>query len=119
MSGNLPNTDDVLLQVPDVRCLRSAAETDHPPRILLLYGSNRECSYSRLLTLEAERLLRYFGAETHVFHPSGLPLPDDAPVTHPKVVELQGYASASGRVARLLHTVQNPPLHEGDPCLTI
>jgi hypothetical protein len=33
MSGNLPNTDDVLLQVPDVRSLRSAAETDHPPRI--------------------------------------------------------------------------------------
>ncbi|MFA5731055.1 MAG: arsenical resistance protein ArsH [Acidithiobacillus sp.] len=90
MSGNLPNTDDVLLQVPDVRCLQSAAETDHPPRILLLYGSNRECSYSRLLTLEAERLLRYFGAETHVFHPTGLPLPDDAPVTHPKVVELRG-----------------------------
>ncbi|MHB8201869.1 MAG: arsenical resistance protein ArsH [Acidithiobacillus sp.] len=90
MSGNLPNADDVLLQVPDVRCLRSAAETDHPPRILLLYGSNRECSCSRLLTLEAERLLRYFGAETHVFHPMGLPLPDDAPVTHPKVVELRG-----------------------------
>ena len=90
MSGNLPNTDDVLLQVPDVRRLRSAAETDHPPRILLLYGSNRERSYSRLLTLEAERLLRYFGAETRVFHPRGLPLPDDAPVTHPKVVELQG-----------------------------
>ena len=90
MSGNLPNTDDVLLQVPDVWRLRSAAETDHPPRILLLYGSNRERSYSRLLTLEAERLLRYFGAETRVFHPRGLPLPDDAPVTHPKVVELQG-----------------------------
>ena len=41
------------------------------------------------MTLEAERLLRYFGAETRVFHPTGLPLPDDAPVTHPKVVELQ------------------------------
>lgn len=61
----------------------------HPPRILLLYGSLRERSYSRLLTLEAERLLRRLGAETRVYDPRGLPLPDSAPVDDPKVQELR------------------------------
>jgi arsenic resistance protein ArsH len=49
---------------------------DPPPRILLLYGSLRERSYSRLVVEEAARLLRYFGAETRIFDPSDLPLPD-------------------------------------------
>ena len=48
-----------------------------------------ERSYSRFLTLEAQRLLDAFGAETRVYHANGLPLPDDAPVDHPKVVELR------------------------------
>lgn len=61
----------------------------HKPRILLLYGSNRPRSFSRLLVEEAERLLQHLGAETRVFNPSGLPLPDDAPDTHPKVQELR------------------------------
>ena len=61
----------------------------HRPRILLLYGSLRERSFSRFLTLEAARLLEAFGAETRIFNPSGLPLPDDAPVDHPKVQELR------------------------------
>ncbi|MCX2721865.1 arsenical resistance protein ArsH [Roseibium salinum] len=60
-----------------------------PPRVLLLYGSLRERSYSRFLALEAERLLQAFGAETRIFDPSGLPLPDDQPSDHPKVVELR------------------------------
>ncbi|MES0882390.1 arsenical resistance protein ArsH [Roseibium sp. SCP14] len=64
-------------------------ELSHPPRILLLYGSLRERSYSRFLVLEAERLLKTFGAETRVFNPSGLPLPDDADTDHPKVAELR------------------------------
>lgn len=64
-------------------------ELSHPPRVLLLYGSLRERSYSRFLVLEAERLLNAFGAETRVFDPSGLPLPDDAGTDHPKVVELR------------------------------
>ena len=64
------------------------AEGEHKPRILLLYGSNRERSYSRLLTQEAARLLEAFGAETRIFDPSGLPMPDDADSSHPKVKEL-------------------------------
>ncbi|MCM3536330.1 NAD(P)H-dependent oxidoreductase, partial [Cellulosimicrobium funkei] len=63
--------------------------SDHPPRILLLYGSLRPTSYSRLLTLEAERILRKLGAETRVFDPHGLPLADSVPADHPKVLELR------------------------------
>jgi arsenical resistance protein ArsH len=61
----------------------------HAPRILLLYGSLRLRSFSRFLTLEAARLLEALGAETRIFNPSGLPLPDDAPADHPKVHELR------------------------------
>lgn len=86
---SLPNVDEGLLDIPSHERLFPAAPSRHPPRILLLYGSLRERSYSRLLTLEAERLLRHFGAETRVFHADGLPLPDGAPVEHPKVQELR------------------------------
>ncbi|MFT7774199.1 arsenical resistance protein ArsH [Roseateles sp.] len=67
----------------------------HRPRILMLYGSLRERSYSRLLTFEAARLLEAMGAEIRIFDPSGLPLPDDAPDTHPKVQELRQLAAWS------------------------
>lgn len=63
--------------------------SSHPPRILLLYGSLRERSYSRLLIEEADRLLRSFGAETRIYDPRGLPQPDDASPDHPKVKELR------------------------------
>ena len=84
----LPNVNAALFDKPDALRLQPQPST-HPPRILLLYGSLRKRSFSRLLTLEAERLLQAMGAETRVFNPSGLPLPDDAPDTHPKVVELR------------------------------
>lgn len=78
-------------QVPDrARLQRSPSE--HPPRILLLYGSLRPRSFSRLLVQEAARVLQAMGAEVKVFHPSGLPLPDDAPDSHPKVQELRELA---------------------------
>jgi arsenic resistance protein ArsH len=71
----------------------------HPPRILLLYGSVRERSYSRLASEEAARLLQAMGAETRTFSPSRLPLPDDAPESHPKVQELRELAAwAEGMV---------------------
>ena len=59
------------------------------PRILILYGSVRERSYSRLAGEETGRLLSAMGAEVKTFNPSGLPLPDDAAETHPKVQELR------------------------------
>lgn len=61
-----------------------------PPRILLLYGSLRQRSFSRHATEEAARLLRFFGAETRIFDPSDLPMPDQvAGDDHPAVRELR------------------------------
>lgn len=63
---------------------------DPPPRILLLYGSLRERSFSRLCVEEAARLLQLFGCETRIFDPSTLPLPDQHPGDdHPAVHELR------------------------------
>lgn len=87
---DLPNIHSSLLSKPDLEKLEPAERATHPPRILLLYGSVRERSYSRFLTLEAARLLEAMGAETRIFDPSGLPLPDSVPVDHPKVEELRG-----------------------------
>ncbi len=86
---DLPNIAPAVLDIPDLRKLEPARISAHPPRILLLYGSLRETSYSRLLVQEAERILQQFGAETRVFDPHGLPMADSAPADHPKVVELR------------------------------
>lgn len=67
----------------------------HPPRILMLYGSLRERSYSRLLTFEAARLLERFGAEVRIFDPRGLPMVDATPPDHPKVRELRALSEWS------------------------
>lgn len=88
MPDDLPNVAADSLDLPTIDWLRATPST-HPPRILLLYGSLRERSYSRFLTLEAERLLKHFGAETRIFDPHGLPLPDGATIDHPKVQELR------------------------------
>lgn len=85
----IPNLDNALVDLPTVDKLARAQTSTHKPRILLLYGSTRERSFSRLLTEEAARLLEHFGAQTRIFNPSGLPLADDAPDDHPKVKELR------------------------------
>ncbi|MDH0569351.1 arsenical resistance protein ArsH [Pseudomonas indoloxydans] len=87
MIDNLPNVAEELF-ARSIPTNLGLAEGEHKPRILLLYGSNRERSYSRLLTQEAACLLEAFGAETRIFDPSGLPMPDDADSSHPKVKEL-------------------------------
>ncbi|KMN13164.1 NADPH-dependent FMN reductase [Pseudomonas weihenstephanensis] len=89
MQDTLPNVDADLIDIPSLEQLSPRTPMRHKPRILLLYGSTRERSFSRLVTQEAARLLNEFGAETKIFDPSGLPLPDDAPDTHPKVAELR------------------------------
>ncbi|ATH81483.1 arsenical resistance protein ArsH [Pseudomonas sp. KHPS1] len=89
MHDDLPNIDRQLLDLPTSDKLAIEPASTHAPRILLLYGSTREKSFSRLLTEEAARLLQRFGAETRIFDPRGLPLPDDAPDSHPKVQELR------------------------------
>ena len=86
---DLPNISPGFLDRPGPAKLNIADGTAHPPRILLLYGSLRERSYSKLLALEAERLLRWMGCETRLYDPLGLPQVDAAPADHPKVAELR------------------------------
>ena len=85
----LPSLNHALIDLPTPEKLGLHTASEHKPRILLLYGSTRERSFSRLLTEEAARLLELLGAETRTFNPSGLPLPDDASESHAKVQELR------------------------------
>jgi arsenical resistance protein ArsH len=92
--SNLPNIKSDAFAVPAASLLQRPA-AQHRPRILLLYGSLRQRSFSRFAVEEAARLLEAFGAETKIFNPSGLPLPDDAPATHHKVQELRDLSAWS------------------------
>ncbi|PWC31218.1 arsenical resistance protein ArsH [Azospirillum sp. TSO35-2] len=92
---SLPSLDERFFEVPDLDGLTPERPSTHPPRILLLYGSLRERSYSRFLTEEAARLLRRMGAETRIFDPRDLPLPDSVPADHPKVAELRALSQWS------------------------
>lgn len=87
--SDTPNIAPEHFDVTDPAKLFPAERREHPPRILLLYGSLRERSYSRLMTEEAARVLRQLGAETRTFNPSGLPLPDDTDASHAKVSALR------------------------------
>jgi len=88
LSETFPALQERHLRQPDIDALRPAFST-HKPRILILYGSLRAVSYSRLLAQEAARLLEYFGCEVRIFNPEDLPLPDAEPASHPKVQELR------------------------------
>jgi arsenic resistance protein ArsH len=92
---DLPQAEATHFRVPDPERLRPATGSTHPPRILLLYGSLRPRSFSRLVVEECVRLLHAMGSEARVFNPSGLPLADDAPDDHPKVLELRELAAWS------------------------
>ena len=92
--SDLPNIRADLLEVPDPERL-ARPNPSHKPRILLLYGSLRERSYSRFLTQEAARMLEVFGAEPRIFDPHGLPLPDAVSADHPKVQELRSLSEWS------------------------
>jgi arsenic resistance protein ArsH len=86
---HIPQLDADLIELPSADKLGIELKSTHKPRILLLYGSTRERSFSRLLVEEAARLLQRMGAETRVFNPSGLPLPDDVADDHPQVQQLR------------------------------
>ncbi|CAN7417255.1 arsenical resistance protein ArsH [Rhizobium leguminosarum] len=92
--SDLPAVSPMHLRQPDMDALRPAFST-HKPRILILHGSLRAVSYSRFLAQEAARLLEYFGCEVRIFNPEGLPLPDAAPASHPKVQELREWSAWS------------------------
>ncbi|MBN9146173.1 MULTISPECIES: arsenical resistance protein ArsH [unclassified Novosphingobium] len=75
------------------RPAQGLGEFDAPPRVLLLYGSLRERSYSRLVVEESARLLQFFGCETRIFDPRDLPLPDQIEGDkHPAVDELREHS---------------------------
>ena len=93
--SDLPNIDNGCFQTPDATSVFKDAPSSHRPRILLLYGSLRARSFSRLAVEEAARLLEAMGAETRIFDPRGLPLPDAEPAEHPKVQELRELAQWS------------------------
>lgn len=92
MSDDLPALVRDALPPIDVALLKSSNDDGHKPRILLLYGSLREQSYSRRAAEESARILQHLGCETKLFDPRGLPQPDDAEPDHPKVVELRNLA---------------------------
>jgi arsenic resistance protein ArsH len=87
--AGLPNINAEQLQVPTLAQLEPVGQFNHPPRILLLYGSLRERSFSRFLIEEAARILEHFGAEVKIFDPMTLPMAGSVADDHPKVVELR------------------------------
>lgn len=94
-ADDLPNIDLSYIEPIDIESLIGANDPRHAPRILVLYGSLRTRSFSKLAAEEASRLLRWYGCEVKMFDPSGLPLPDDADIEHPKVQELRELAQWS------------------------
>lgn len=89
MSDDLPALVVEAMPEIDVGMLKAPGDSGHKPRILLLYGSLREQSYSRRAVEESARILRHLGCETKIFDPRGLPQPDGAEPDHPKVAELR------------------------------
>ena len=94
-SPETPNIDFECLHAIEKEKLLKQQTAEHKPKILLLYGSLRARSFSRLACEEAARILEYLGAQTRTFNPSGLPLPDDTDDQHPKVQELRELAQWS------------------------
>ncbi|MCJ8314635.1 MAG: arsenical resistance protein ArsH [Saccharospirillaceae bacterium] len=85
---NMPNIDQEVLNLIDPIKIQPTLST-HKPKILLMYGSLRDRSFSRLVVEESAKILELFGAEVKIFNPSGLPLPDDCDADHIKVQELR------------------------------
>jgi arsenic resistance protein ArsH len=86
---DLPNIKEELLDIPSIAKLAPTGDLSHPPRILMLYGSLRERSFSRFLTEEAARILTQLGADVKIFDPMQLPMVGSVGEDHPKVQELR------------------------------
>ncbi|KAK4989387.1 hypothetical protein LTR50_003263 [Elasticomyces elasticus] len=65
------------------------AEDGERLKVLVLYGSLRSRSYSKLLAYEASRILFRLGCDVRVYDPTGLPVKDDVQHLHPKVEEIR------------------------------
>ncbi|KAI4148135.1 MAG: hypothetical protein LQ340_005217 [Diploschistes diacapsis] len=75
-----------ILQMVDAEIMSKGQER---LKVLVLYGSLRARSYSRLLAFEASRILFRLGCDVRVYNPAGLPVKDDLQFAHPKVQELR------------------------------
>lgn len=95
MDNPLSNIKLDCIQPTDASEYKQPNDDGHAPRILILYGSLRERSFSRLLARECSYILEYLGATSRIFDPSGLPLPDSVDNSHEKVQELRELASWS------------------------
>ena len=125
MQADLPNLDERAVALPDLATLTPAAVSTHPPRILMLYGSLRERSYSRFLTEDAARLLVRFGAEVRIFDPRELPMAGAVPEDHPQVQRIRALSLWSegqvwcsperhGTVTGIMkNQIDNLPLNDG------
>ena len=89
MKNDLPNIEPAHLHDIDAKRLALPDEPNHAVKVLMLYGSLRKRSYSRLMTEEAARVLKHFGADVRIFNPADLPLVDESSETHDKVQELR------------------------------
>jgi arsenic resistance protein ArsH len=87
--NDTPQIADAAFHQTDHNQLFPQNRPGHPPRVLLLYGSLRKRSFSRLMSQEAAQILTRLGATTKIFNPAGLPLPDDCDFSHKKVQELR------------------------------
>ena len=87
--NDLPHLIEAVVERPTLDKLRPQKHSTHPAKMLLLYGSLKERSMSRMVVEESARILDALGCETRIFNPSGLPLADDDDESHPKVQELR------------------------------
>ncbi|MFW2586901.1 arsenical resistance protein ArsH [Sagittula sp. SSi028] len=89
LSPNTPQMNDDCFAPIDPEALFAQSRSTHAARILILYGSLRERSFSRFAAEEAARILTRLGAEVRIFDPRDLPQPDSCDADHPKVAELR------------------------------
>jgi len=83
-----PNVKEEAFAAIDLDGLFPNDRSMHAPKILMLYGSLRKTSYSRLIAEEAGRILERLGVEVRFYSPKDLPLVDEENTDHPKVKEL-------------------------------